>query len=348
VLGVVCVAAIAYGGYLLGRSSESGADRLTPTTAKPAACSNSIAERATVATNFDDAIRSTLGVREEMEGRQPAPPPQFFTGSPVDFHVAVLRCGDLTGDGVSEMVVGLGAGAAGRIFQWAIFTPDESGRWRLAYDLEGVSTSSIEIRGNSVVTRIPTFGPNDPLCCPSGFKLNAVAFRDGGFRTVSPPKASADERYVAVSEGSVLAVGSFDTRNGSAVQALSDFGSPTSISHYPANSCNFAWADLGLEIDFLNLGGGAPCGSEGRVARINLSGAAAEQAGWRIGRDASVGMTARALRDLYPGSRQHGSELILVEAPTVFGEGTTAPIVTAYIVNGRAEAFRLFVGAAGE
>ena len=348
VLGGIVLSLLVLAAFLIGRSSHSSSGVLSRATAKAATCSKAAAEHATLASDFDDAIRAEVTGREAMEGRTGVPATPFFTNSPVDFHVAVLHCDDLDGDGAAEMVVGLGAGAAGRIFQWAIFSPDTEGKWRLAFDREGIATSSIQVRGDSVVTRTPTYGARDPLCCPSGFKIASVAFRDGAYGIVSPPQAPAGERRIEVVDGSVTHVGRFRPDRDSPTEALADFGPTTSISTYPTDACTYAWSDIGLAIVFANFGGGDPCGPAGRVGSIELTGKPAEQAGWTVGNSASVGLGATVLRALYPGARQHGSELVLVEAPSPYGLPGPTPIVTAYLTAGKAAAFRLQVGAAGE
>ena len=338
---VALVAAVG-GAFLLGRSSD-GDDSGGAIAAK---CSQRAAERATLGSDFDDAVRRDGELRAELADLPPTEIP-FFSADPVDFEVADLHCVDLSGDGRDEMVFGLSAGAAGRVFQWAIFSPNERGRWTLAFDREGSAASSIDVEGNSVVVRTPTFGLHDALCCPSGYKSTRVEHRAGRFRVTSPA-AAPNERLVVVADGHTTGLGPLDPGEDSPVQALAAFGTPTAIGNYPASSCDFDWSDLGLAIKFANFGIGEPCGAEGRVAYFDLAGSAATQAGWHTERGAEVGMGVEQLESLYPGAKRTGSQLVLVEAPSPFGAGGTSPIATAYLVDGSAQALRFYVGAAGE
>jgi hypothetical protein len=340
-LAAMTLVAVGGGAFALGRSSgdEGGG-------AVAAKCSKRMAERATLDSDFDDAIRRSAELQADLSDLEPTETP-FFTSNPVDFEVADLRCADLTGDGLDEMVVGLSAGAAARVFEWAIFRPNERGRWTLAFDREGSVASSIDVKSGSVVVRTPTFGLDDPLCCPSGYKSTRVGYGAGGFRVISPA-AAPDERLVVVASGQTIRLGRLNPRKDSPVQALAAFGTPTGISNYPESACDYGWSDLGLSLTFANFGAGDPCGPQGRVAYIELTGSPALQAGWHTERGAMVGMGVEKLEELYPGARRTGSQLVLVEAPSPLGGGGTSPIATAYLVDGSAQALRFYVGAAGE
>jgi hypothetical protein len=347
ILGAAVIAVVAIA-YLLGRSSTDGSTTATssPFAAREATCSRAAAEKATLASSFADSVRAHNVLQGRLAGFESSGP-SFFTNNPVDYQVALLRCRDVTGDGIDEMIVGIGAGAASRIFQWAVFTPTSDGRWKLAFDREDNLVSSIQPEGRSIVVQTPTYGKNDPLCCPSGQKSIRVALRDGRFQVISPV-APPFEREIVVTDGRVARLGSLDPLHDSPVQALSDFGSPTSIASASGSGCRYGWGDLGLSIDFANFGGGDPCGSEGRVGGFELIGTPAAQAGWRTAEGAKVGMDVNALRRLYPGARETGSGLTLVETPSPIGDGGVTPVMTAYAVAGRALAFRFYVGAAGE
>lgn len=342
-------------GFLLGRAGGDGDGgtaasgpreaRQAPE-AKEAICSRPMAESATLDTEFDDAIRGTALVEGSLEGTEPVEV-RFFGDDPIDFQVAILECADLTGDHVAEMVVGLSAGASARIAQWAIFTPDEQGRWTLAFDREMGLISSLEIEGDAVLARYPTYGLDDPLCCPSGSKSVQVESREGVFRIVSPA-ASPAERLISVDEGRVTGLGSLRPAEATPSQAIAAFGSPTSISNYPSSACRHNWDDLGLSIVFANFGRGDPCGEEGRVATFEAVGSAAEGAGWHTAEDARVGVSAAELERLYPGAKRSGMEMTLVETPSPIGEGGMLAIATAFLVDGEALGYRFYVGAAGE
>lgn len=320
--------------------AEGGGD------SRAAACTKGAAERATLRTGFADAIRDTGTAHSALEGSEEFEI-DFFTEDVIDFQVAVLKCADLTGDGLDEMLVGISAGASGRILQWAIFTPDASGNWDLAFHREGSRVDSIELVGNAVRVRTPTFGRDDPLCCPSGFKQMRVAYGGDGFEVLSPPVPEA-ARLIQLDEGRVVRLGDLNPLEDSPVQALAELGTPTGISNYPDDLCRIDWGDLGLTINFANFGGSDPCGPEGRIGSFDLLGSTAHQAGWHTDAGARTGMSNAELDALYPGARHDGRELILLEVPSPIGTSGTVPIATAYMVHGRALAFRFWVGAAGE
>ena len=336
--------------FALGRSSGGdsaakgkGAGRAP---AKEAVCSKSMAENATFDTDFDDEIRAGSAVNAALHGDEPTEVP-FFTENAIDYQVAILECADLTGDGVAEMVVGLSAGASGRVFQWAIFTPDRRGNWTLAFDRTSAATTSLEIQGDSVLARTPTYGLEDPLCCPSGFKSTRVAFRDGGFRVVSPT-ASPPERLISIEEGRVTRLGLLQPAETTPSQAVAAFGTPSSVSNYPDSVCSYSWGDLGLTIAFANFGRGDPCGEAGRIGSFELVGPAAKQAGWHTAEGARVGSPATALERLYPGTDRTGMEMTLVAIPSSIGADGMLAVAVAFLVDGEAEAYRFYIGAAGE
>ena len=355
-LAAVAVAAALGVAFLLGRSSGDGKAPASAATsrgkaddapaAKEAVCSKPMAESATLDTEFDDRIRREAATRAALESSQPSAIP-FFTDDPVDYQVGILECADLTGDGIGEMVVGLAAGAAGRVFQWAIFTPDGQGRWTLAFDRELSRASSIEIAGDAVLVETPIYGRDDPLCCPSGSKVTKFGLRGGEFGVISPT-ASAAERLIVIGRERVARIGRLEPLAAVPQTAKAAFGRPTGIGNYPDTLCKLGWEDIGLSISFANFGLGDPCGPDGRIASVEIVGLAAAQAGWETDRGATVGTTVAELERLYPNARRSGEELALVEVPSPFGEEGRAPIATAYLEDGAATAYRFYIGAAGE
>ena len=61
-----------------------------------------------------------------------------------------------------------------------------------------------------------------------------------------------------------------------------------------------------------------------------------------------MGSLVAELERLYPDARRSGSQLVVVEAPSPLGANGRIAIVTAYLQNGIAGAYRFYVGAAGE
>lgn len=345
-LVVACIAAA----FALGRSSggdNSEEDVLRPAeSSAEAICSKSMAESATLETDFDDDIRASSAAIANLEDSQPSEIP-FFSEYQTDYQVSILECADLTGDEAAEMVVGLSAGASGRVFQWAVFSPDRNGNWTLAFDRTLVGASSLEIQGDSVFVRTATYGLRDPLCCPSGYKSTQVAFRDSEFRVISP-MASPPERLISIEEGRVTRLGLLRPFEVTPSRAIAAFGTPTSVSNYPSEICTYSWGDLGLKIAFANFGAGSPCGEAGRIGSFELIGSAAEQAGWHTAEGARVGSRPASLARLYPGAIRSGDEMLLIETPSPIGADGTIDIATAFLAGEEAKAFRFYIGAAGE
>ncbi len=337
------------GAFLLGRSTDGGANTDRPGSPEPQRepiCSRSAAEKATIASEFDEEVRGYASVNASLAGYPQTNIP-FFTSTATDYQVGLLRCRDVTGDGRDDMIVGLGAGAAGRISQWAIFAPDSTGKWSLAFTRIGSLIDSLKVVGRSIVVRTPTFGAHDPLCCPSGHKSVRIFFRRGEFVADTSLVARA-HREVDIADGRVTRLGQLDPSRDSPVQALADLGSPTAVGSSLNSSCPYEWSDLGVSITFANFGGADPCGRDGRIASFELEGSPAEQAGWRVADGAAVGMDVKTLRRLYPGGREDGRELVLVETPSAIGADGTLAVMTAFLAGGKALAYRFYVGAAGE
>jgi hypothetical protein len=180
VLAVLVVAGLAFGGYLIGRSSRNGGEQpdtspahtmaASPSTERQLPCTNGAAKRAILNSDFPRFITSAGGF---------SPHPFLHRGT--GYFIIFLRCADLTGDGQNDMVVGLGAGAEGLVFNWAIFTPTPHG-WSLAFHQEGQRVSNLKIKGGKVLEVSPIFGVGDPNCCPSGQRVSTIEWDGKVFR----------------------------------------------------------------------------------------------------------------------------------------------------------------------
>ncbi len=364
-LGVLLVAGAIAAAFLVGRSSDddpetarSSSSATSPTstisttpdpTAVPAKCSEREAMRATEETEFADEILAVGEAQSQIAGfggvSGPGVDGPFFDET-TGYRPAILECRDLTGDEVEEMIFAPSAGASGSIFNWAIFTPDENGEWRLAFDREAVKIRDIKIRGDIVVETAPTYAEGEPLCCPSGKRSTEFAFEDGDFKVVSPV-ATRNERLIEVSSSGVDGLGDFEPETDSSAETYSAFGIPSSVTHID-EACDYAWEDLGLTIHFANFGGADPCGPDGAVGSFDILGSAAQHAGWHTREGAEIGMSESELTDLYPSAKTKRGELVLVEKSSPIGGGNYLPVLSAVMVDGDAKAFRVYVGAAGE
>jgi len=334
------------GAFLVGRASDSGS---SPESAsqRSATCSESAAKRAALESQFAEKIREAGDAAVEVDGAASSFPAGPFFHDKRGFRVGILKCVDLNGDGQREMVAGLGAGAGGRIFHWAVFASSETGDWRLAFSRHGVPVDILVIRDGALVELTPTYEEYDPLCCPSGHRVATFDFVGDRFR-MTAPRSSGAERLIVVGQAGVSRLGPLDVQSASPVDARLAFGGPSSPSVDSGEACPLAWSNIGLEIVFANLGGRDPCGPEGRVGSFEVSGAAAEQAGWRTNKGARIGIGTRQLLQRYPTASFENGQLVLVSIPTPFGDSGVTPALSATMFRGKALRFDGYVGAAGE
>lgn len=362
VLGVVAILGLLATAFFLGRSSDDESPSASPTadanettstvsaeTPQPP-CTTAAAKDATLASDWPDYVRAN-----PLSGLDPDP---FF--DPVaGFRKDQLECLDLTGDGNDEMVFTVNAGAAGRVFNWAIFSPDESGQWELAFHREGVLIDELTFRADTVVERQPTFGPDDPLCCPSGTRTSEIAW-DGSEYKVETSAKSDDRDVLVDSVHGATQLGPLDLESASPLDAADAFGTPSSIAA-DGVICRQEWRDLGLVINFANLGGQDPCGPDARVGTVAIVGSAGEQAGWETEDGLRIGMTEAQLRELYPDATKEevtgdlpplylntDPPLALIEKSSPIGDAGTITVLRAGLNGGVVTVLELAVGAAGE
>jgi hypothetical protein len=348
-------AALLAAAVVAGCGGDEEGDETSTTAAaevKPAPCDERSAKQATLTTGFADRIDVTAAVQASLLGLEAETGAGVSQGrfwDEVSGHrVAILECADLTGDDVDEMVLAPSAGAGGNIFNWAVFTPDAEGEWQLAFSREAHQIASLKLRDDTIVERVPVYAEGEPLCCPSGFETSEIAHRDGEF-VVASSTAEPSQREIAFAEdGTPLTLGELDLRTADPADARAQFGTPTSVFSPDANICDIEWSGLGLTITFANLGGADPCGREGAIGSFALLGSVAEQAGWQTDEGATLGMGPSELREIYPDAAGGRDMLTLISRPSPFGDGGTTPSLDAYLGDGRALAYRVFVGAAGE
>jgi hypothetical protein len=277
------------------------------------------------------------------------------------YDVDVLDCVDLTGDEVDEMVVQLTESAAdpeatGIAAPWAIYQPID-GEWVPSLVRTTVTGATVTIQGNVVREVSSALVEGDALCCPSGTREGVVEWTGKEF--AYKPESGPRGRTIAVADGEAVALGGFPVQEGNLPDAVEFFGSPSTYGP-DGNVCPAEWRDLGMRLDFANLGGLDPCGLDGRVGVATLQGLEARGAGWKTQEGARVDISEDALRKLYPDMTQAEEEAVfipeapegelftLIEAPSEVGVEELTPILSARIFGGRVVGFELQVGAAGE
>jgi hypothetical protein len=199
--------------------------------------------------------------------------------------VTDLTCRDLTGDGVEEMVAQMSCCTAGVPDPWAIFRA-EGGEWLLAFYRDNIQ-AALTVQGDAIVEKSPAYAAGDPTCCPSSSRFGRVTW-DGSEFVFESEEASANRTIEAASSG-VTRVGVFEPETGSPVEAADAFGPPSFVGPNQ-ELCTNEWRDLGLLINFADLGGGDPCSAEGAVGSIELKGTLAEEAEWETNEGARVGI----------------------------------------------------------
>ena len=174
---------------------------------------------------------------------------------------------------------------------------------------------------------------------------------DGAEFVFESEEASAD-RTIEVGSSGATRVGDFPPLTDSPLEAARVFG-PPSLVEPDRVLCVNEWRDLGLVINFVNLGGRDPCSAEGAVGSIELRDTFAEQAGWETDDGVRVGMSADELREIYPDAQQESfpslrNVLVLIEGSTLIGEGGSLPVLSARLKDDTVNELRVSVGAAGD
>jgi hypothetical protein len=143
-----------------------------------------------------------------------------------------------------------------------------------------------------------------------------------------------DSRLIKVQSVGLAAFGPINPHTATASLAAEAFGEPTSVASR-GDTCRQAWARLGLEIEFAARDGADPCGADGRIERLVVSGRAAANAGWRTAEGIRPLQSLAAVRRIYPeAGRIRSGRLVLVKAP---GSGGGAAVLVATIAEGRVE-----------
>ncbi len=326
-LGALAVALVA---FLIVSAGDDGGGATVE-------CSQTRAMEAVSSTEFESLVR-------ELGAVPPGDP--LFGGS--GYVVDDLTCRDLTGDGIEEMVVQLACCTGGSPSPWAIFVAEDS-EWELAFHRENIQ-AELSVQGDAVVEKSPAYLSGDPTCCPTTFRFGSVTW-DGADFVYESEEASAN-RTIEVRSSGATRVGDFLPLTGSPLDAAQVFGPPSLVEPNDVLCVN-EWRDLGLVINFVDLGGGDPCSDEGAVGSIELRDVFAEQAGWETDEGVRVGISADELREIYPDAQQQSfpglrNVLVLIEGSTFIGEGGASPVLSARLKDDAVHELRISVGAAGD
>lgn len=345
---VSAVVAVAIIGEIVYLAAQSGDEEETASSEETLPCSDRAADNAVNADRFAHEVRA-LGT---------VPP---LSNVLEIYDAKVVGCADLTGDGVDEMVVqllerGVAVEQGTEVpLPWAIYRA-EGGKWSPALIRTHAPGARVAIEGELVRETSTGFAEGDPVCCPSGAREGEV--RWDGEQFIYKPESGPRGRTIALADSEAVSLAGFDLQGGSLPDAIELFGPPSAYSAQ-GEVCPVSWEDLGLEVDFANLGGLDPCGPEGRVGSARVVGLEATQAGWQTQDGATIDITEDELRELYPDMQRaeettfstdfpEGELFTLVERPSTVGAAAPTPTLAARIAEGRVVAFEISVGAAGE
>jgi hypothetical protein len=137
--------------------------------------------------------------------------------------------------------------------------------------------------------------------------------------------------------------------DGSLRGAVREFGAPSSRRRrFQATACDVRWRDLGLRIEFYNLGGTDACSGAGRFLRATIT-----SRRWRTAKGLRVGDSVARLRRLYPRAtfrrdRFYGAGWWLVTRVSRVGTTSRYPGLQARVRSGRVSALVLQYPAGGD
>ncbi|GIU99249.1 MAG: hypothetical protein KatS3mg014_0865 [Actinomycetota bacterium] len=126
------------------------------------------------------ARQSGLVVWQRLPGAPPWRAVYAFTERPVAGVLGIsLDQADLSGDGLPDLLVREDRGGTGACATWRVVLTRVGGAteaWRhTACDTE------VRISRDRLLVREAVYGPDDPHCCPSGFRLRTLAFDGARF-----------------------------------------------------------------------------------------------------------------------------------------------------------------------
>jgi hypothetical protein len=194
--------------------------------------------------------------------------------------------------------------------------------------------------------------PTEPGCSEEVSADPEFGWDTGSAKAAVEYRAPAPKLYIkARSNGRVPTLGHFHpSRSPHFRAAFRVFGEPSSESG-DDDFCRVRWATIGLTILFANFGIENACDLDGGLAQyVVIKGPEAKD--WLTVPGLRIGNRVRRLRRLYPQASRHGKSWWLVTGRTRIAcerpAGCPYPVLRASIRRGRVDAFRVWVGAAGD
>ena len=89
---------------------------------------------------------------------------------------------DLTGDGVAELLVGFRGVGEDRTLEYDIVGYGEDGVPDVLAHPDPAPMGSVVVSAGAILEYSALYPANEPVCCPSSYRLRTIAFEDGFFR----------------------------------------------------------------------------------------------------------------------------------------------------------------------
>lgn len=273
--------------------------------------------------------------------------------------VQVQDCQDLNGDGSDEMVTiadGVKAGGA-HLMTWFVLGQEE-GEWASLLRRE-IPVPKLSVSESGVQEKTGIYRSGDAMCCASSKRGGEVKEEGGEFKYFPDIDPGNYEIQMNPKTREVESFGPLDAYTSSASETMQYFGEPNFTGIPGGEGCSMTWSDLGMIIDFVDLGGGNACLS-GKIGRFSLQGNTASQVGWRGPDGLRIGMSLDEAQSKFsqmerdyssyadPAAPDDAIKWNLVLRPSPYGTDGTTPTISGYFKDDQLVRIEYGVGAGGE
>ncbi len=352
-LGACLIALVA---FLIGRSSD-GQNGTTATT--DATSTNQAGESLSASCDKESARRAID--KEVQDHGDPSGTLEDDSTGKLGSWVAVQveDCEDLIDGEADEMVAvadGVKAGGA-HLVNWFVLG-QENEEWvvllRREQPVPKLSVSSSGIREETGIYRA-----GDPMCCASSSRAGEVRESNGELRYFPDIDPQNYKIRLNLATNEIKSFGPLDAYTSSASESMQYFGEPNATGIPGDEVCTMTWSDLGMVIDFVDLGGGNSCLS-GKIGRFSLQGTAAAQVGWKGPDGLQVGMSLGETQKAFPAAERDYSGYAdpyapegairwnILTRPSPYGSDGTTPTISGYFKDDQLIKIEYGVGAGGE
>lgn len=358
VLFVAGACLIALVAFAVGRGSSDQSDP-SPSTADQTTAEKTVGNASTASCDKESA-RKAIDTEVQVHGDPEGTLVDDSTGRLGGWvAVEVEDCQDLFGDQADEMVAvadGVKAGGA-HLVNWFVLGQEDDEWVALLRREQPVPTLSVSTSGVREETGIYRSG--DPMCCASSSRGGEVRESSGELKYFPDIDPKNYKIKLNPSTKEVKSFGPLDAYTSSASETMQYFGEPNSTGIPGDESCTMTWSDLGMIIDFVDLGGGNSC-LEGRIGRFSLQGTAATHVGWSGPNGLTTGMSLNNAEVAFPMMQRDYSGYVdpyapegaikwnLLMRPSPYGADGTTPTISGYFKDDQLIKVEYGVGAGGE